>query len=103
MDEIIKWYYNNVNIPITKVIIDTMLKKGIISSINKDEINDLLLDKQNGEFITNKDGKFTIKESRVTYLSLIKETVVKQPINTVKRHFKLRVDKGNKFKLINLK
>lgn len=102
MEELIKWYEENVDTSINADIITFLLEKNIISTIEQSEINDVFLMKENNQFVTNNKGKFVMKPNRREFVLSKANNAIKSTKNVVKQHFKLNLSSGNKMKLIKL-
>lgn len=83
------------NHPLTERVLEYLLEKGIISSLDKKEIDELFLDKYGDKFI-KRNGKFVMKETRVNAVDEISKLPKKQKVNK----FKLKLGKFNKAELI---
>lgn len=93
--ELIDWYNNHTNCNNCDDLINYMIDNKIIQNINKNIVDDFLLEKQNNTFI-QENGFFFLKKNRVDF--------IKNHFNQQKKinKFKLDLKNKNNIKLIKL-
>lgn len=102
INEIVKWYSNNVDTEITDDFVIFIINKGIlkpkeISLYSLDDINDFLLKKVDNNYVKNIDGKYILKDNRKLIINRFPKKETKKP-----KKFKIASLDGNKLKLIKL-
>lgn len=102
INEIIKWYDLNSNYQISDDFLIYIIKENVLNPIETslyslNDVNDLLLETYNSNFIKNDEGKYIVKENRKKVINKFPKKEVKQP-----KKFKITSLDGNKMKLIKL-
>ena len=99
--EITDWYSKFTDININIGLIKHMKKIGMINDdIDLDTLNSFMLMKDGNEYVTNKDGRYVVKESRKMFNDSFTQKNVGIPLqntNTNKKPLKFKIEKtGNK-------
>lgn len=114
IEEILKWYENNVKPSINQEFIEKLIRIGILYNDSDDDtfslnkLNNILLEQYDGKYI-NEDGFNKIKKNRLQLINNKQiENVNLIPNNTKiqkqpKKLFKIERTSNNKLKLIKLK
>lgn len=97
IESIIKWYSENTNIQNVDKVIEYLLTYKLLPSITKSVIDDLLLEKYDGEFITDKNNHYILKKNRIKFINSLNLSKTKK-VNK----FKLNIADKNNVKLIKL-
>lgn len=95
IDYIIQWYTNNVNYTIPRSFFEYIINHNIVPDIDKEKINDLLLAKNDNNFIIC-DNKYQIKENRKKFINQFTAHIPKI------QKFKIDLTNRNHVKLIKL-
>ena len=73
--EVINWYSKFTDININNGLINHMQKIGMISSdIDLDKLNSYMLVREGNRYITNKEGKYIVKDSRKVFNDSLQKT-----------------------------
>lgn len=102
INEIVKWYSNNVDVEISDDFLIYVINRGIlkpkeISLYSLNDVNDFLLKKVDNNYIKNDNGKYILKDNRKMIVEKYPKKEVRKP-----KKFKIASLDGNKLKLIKL-
>lgn len=95
--EVINWYSKFTDININNGLINHMQKIGMISNdIDLDKLNSYMLVREENRYITNKEGKYVVKESRKVFNDSFSQKNIEIPLKN-KKPLKFKIEKtGNK-------
>lgn len=99
--EVRDWYSNFTDININVGLVNHMKEIGMLSeNIDLDTLNSFMLVREGNEYITNKEGKYIVKESRKLFNNSFSQKNVEIPIqknNANRKPLKFKIEKtGNK-------
>lgn len=102
INEIVKWYSDNVDTEISDDFIIYVINKGIlkpkeISLYSLNDLNDFLLKKVDNNYVKNKNNKYVLKDNRKPIIEKYPKKETRKP-----KKFKIASLDGNKLKLIKL-
>lgn len=102
INEIIKWYSNNVDTEISDDFLIYIINRGVLkpkemSLYSLEDLNEFLLKKIDNNYVKNNNGKYILKDNRKLVIDRFPKKETKKP-----KKFKIASLDGNKLKLIKL-
>ena len=104
VDELIDWYMVNVNHNITKEFLNHIIDLGLIrnngNKYSLDELNSIMLQCHNDNYITNNNKEYLIKDNRLPLLKgNIQKSIIENSKPKVNNKFIIEKLSNNKLKL----